>query len=203
MAQRLGRPDETARRRSLADDLAARINHRLWDEDQGIYVDLARDGGPRPLKSAAAFAALFAGVADSARAARLIELLRDPKEFGRPLPIPSVAASEPTYSDDMWRGPTWVNYNYLIVRGLLRYGHRDMALDITRRTLDEIAHWYGKEGVIFEYYDAEGKRSPRRLARKGRVGGGWIHTVIPDYHWTAALYLALAHCVDRATSDRS
>ena len=42
--------------------------------------------------------------------------------------VPSISRSQPEfYSKDMWRGPVWININYLIARGLERYGFREEA----------------------------------------------------------------------------
>jgi neutral trehalase len=209
IADRLGRHAEALRWRGMARDLSIAINDRLWDEDAGFYYDRMSDGSLVRVKTAAGFTTLFAGVATAARAERLIEHLSRHDEFRRPLPVPTVAACEPSYSRDMWRGPVWANYNYLICRGLVRYGRNDLALAIARSTVQAIADWYHGEGVVFEYYDAEGACSPRQLPRKGATGGEWVHTVIRDYHWTAALYVALAHAFgaqlapDGLTPDRS
>ena len=83
--------------------------------------------------------------------------------------------------------PTWINYNYLIIRGLRRYGYAEIAEELTRKTIHEIARWYEKAGSIFEYYDAEGRRPPKQLTRKR----GTYLDVISDYGWSAAIYIQL------------
>lgn len=177
----------------LADEISRRINALLWDEDRGFYCDRRIGGDLAPLKTVCGFLPLFAHLATAPQAERLVEHLRNPREFWTPFPVPSVAREEATYSKDMWRGPTWANYNYLVIEGLHRYGYDALARELAERTIDEISRWYQKEGVIFELYDAEAEDSPRRMPRKGRVGGeNWLHTVIRDYHWTASVYLALA-----------
>jgi len=122
---------------------------------------------------------------------RLVAHLSSACEFSRALPVSSVAADEPGFCDDMWRGPVWANYNFLIIEGLRRYGRMAEAEHIRRRTLDEISRRYHADGVIFEYFDSEAARSPRLLHRKGQVGGGWLHTCVKDYAWTAAVFAEL------------
>jgi putative isomerase len=176
-----------------AKEMSARINENLWDEGTGFYLDRRIGGDLVPLKTSCGFLPLFAGVATKERAARLVEHLKSEKEFCTPMPVPSVARDEEPYCKDMWRGPTWANYNYLIIEGLERYGYNDLAKKIAERTVDEIARWYLKDGVIFEIYDAEAEISPRKMPRKGKYGGSdWKNTVVRDYHWTAAVYVALA-----------
>ena len=121
--------------------------------------------------------------------------LLDPREFATGFPVPTVAADEPSFSDDMWRGPTWININYLLFRGLLHYGLVAEANDLRSRTLREIARWYEATGAIYEYYDSRGEAEPGLLHRKGGVGssGGYGIGTIRDYGWSAALYVALAN----------
>ena len=167
------------------------INAELWDEERGFYFDRFVDGEFMDLKTEASFLPLLAGVASKEQAAKLVEHLTAPDEFWRPFPVPSVAADEPTYSDDMWRGPTWINYNHMIVRGLERYGYNDIANELKQRTLNEIARWYRELGCIFEFYDAEGATPPPGLDRKGCKQDPRRMCCIADYNWSAALFVDL------------
>jgi neutral trehalase len=176
------------------DDLARRINELLWDEQRGMYFDRRDSGEWVAIKTTAGFMPLWAGVASPKQAARLVEHLRDEREFATPFPVPTVAADEPTHSDDMWRGPTWINTNYLIFRGLVDYGFREEAAALREVTMRQIQHWYEQTGCLWEFYDCQGQTDPYHLRRKGGAAGvgHWTPT-IADYGWTAALYIALAH----------
>ena len=137
---------------------------------------------------------MFAGAASPARAQRLVERLTDPAQFWPPFPVPSVALDEPSFTDDMWRGPTWPSYNLLIIQGLRRYGYDALAAEVTERHLEQVATWYAREGALFEFYDCAGRTSPRRLHRKGRRPthrSGGI-PVVTDLNWSAAVFAALA-----------
>ena len=63
--------------------------------------------------------------------------------FGLPFPLPSVAASEPSFDTRgvrlSWRGPTWVNTNWLIWRGLVRHGYLSLAAQLAQRTIQMVA----------------------------------------------------------------
>jgi neutral trehalase len=194
IAQALDRSDDASRWREERARLAAAIETRLWCEEDGFYYDRAASGEFARVKTVAGFTPLFAGVASEERAKRLVERLTDPAQFWPPFPVPSTALDEPTFTDDMWRGPTWMNYNFLIIHGLRAYGYTDLAAELAERCLDQVATWYAREGTIFEYYDPMGRTSPRRLHRKGRVPthrSGGI-PVITDYNWSAAIFAALA-----------
>jgi glycogen debranching enzyme len=119
--------------------------------------------------------------------------LRNPATFGTPLPVPSVAANDPGYAKDMWRGPVWVNLNWLIARGFDRYGMRDEAEFIRRETVTEIERWHAAHGTFFEFFDDRREVEPPKLLRKGRLAPevSCYHQVFFDYGWTATLYVDL------------
>jgi hypothetical protein len=116
------------------------------------------------------------------RLPRLISALHDPNRFGTRLPIPSVGRAMPSFGTDMWRGPVWVNSNYMVALGLIERGAVSEAKKLMTATLDAMQRAYLSFGVIFEFYDADGTHDPRTLMRKGKPTGG-----VRDYHWSAAL----------------
>jgi len=193
LAESVGCRPDAVRWRQEREKRVRLINERLWDEKDGLYYDRDRNGRRRKVKTAAVFLPLWAGVADPDQAARLVEHLENKRQFASPFPVPSTAMDDPAFTDDMWRGPVWINCNYLVIEGLRRYGYRAAARRIALKTLREIARWYGKRGVFFEYYDPFGKKAPDRLRRKEWLGGKSWTKAISDYHWTAAIYVVLAH----------
>lgn len=186
IAGELGLPVEAASWRARGEALAATVNERMWDPAVGFYFDLDREGRRIPLKTVAGFVPLLAGVATRQQASRLVDHLVATDEFWTPVPVATVSKDEPAYGDDMWRGPVWINYNYMIVRGLERYGYAGPARRLAEATVREVARWYGETGVLWEFYDAEGRTHPLRLHRKGLRERN-----IADYGWTASLYLRL------------
>lgn len=64
--------------------------------------------------------------------------LLNPEEFWLPYPIPCVAKSEPQFNVEdtwpLWRGPTWINTNWFIVKGLQKHGYHEIADEITQKT---------------------------------------------------------------------
>ena len=123
----------------------------LWDEPTGLYY--SRHGVTGELlvsPTVAAFLPLWAGVAKPARARRLIGHLAEPSTFWPSCPVPSVPIDAPPFDDDRyWKGPTWVNTNWMIVEGLRNYGANDVADDLRHRTLG-LVHAAG----FAEYFSA-------------------------------------------------
>jgi hypothetical protein len=117
--------------------------------------------------------------------------LRNPASFAAPYPIPSVSLDSGTYTKDMWRGPSWLNYNFAIYRGLQNYGFHQDAEWLKEISLAGIQKWYEKEGCLFEFYDSLDLTSPHALDRKQRLTTGHLYAPISDYHWTAALTAAM------------
>lgn len=174
-----------------ADLIAQALNRHLWNPETGFYHDRLTSGEFLPLKAVSGFMPLFAGIADAKQAASLVGHLSNPRTFGSAFPVPSVSLDSGVYTKDMWRGPTWINMNYLIILGLRRYGYFAEASDLRKAILDTVKYWYEQEGCLFEYYDSLGLTSPRELDRKQRLLSGKGMTPICDYHWTAALTAAL------------
>ncbi len=172
------------------------MNERLWSEKQGLYVDYDVLNNTRTeILSSAGFLPLYCGAASPSQAARMARHLTDPETFGTPLRVPSIARNNTAaYRKDMWRGPVWVNINYLIVLGLERYGYYDLARNIVRETLREEEKWVLECGTFFEFYDDRKEVHPRQLERKGVSPDSKyhpFHQVFHDYGWSATLYLEM------------
>jgi glycogen debranching enzyme len=107
--------------------------------------------------------------------ARLVAHLTDERQFWTRYPVPTVARDDPKYDPlQMWRGPTWVNVNYLLIEGLERCGYGELAAELRRRTLDLIA---GQDD-IYEYYHPETGENPPKAASL--------------FGWSAAIFIDLA-----------
>ncbi len=149
---------------------------KLYNNQLGAYVhyDL-RNKRPIEMLTSSSFVALFAEIPDNEKASRMIRILQ--KRFnGEQMYI---CASFDPYSDHFdpkryWRGPVWINVNWMLYYGLLHYGMNELAEQIRRDSI-ELVEKYG----FYEYFD------PRRSIgddAKGGYGGA-------DFSWTASLYI--------------
>ena len=160
IAQHLGKPTDAAAYTAHANKLAATINRVFWDDKDGFYYDRNEKTGERiPIKSAAGFMPLWAGVASPTQAKRLVyEHLLNPKEFWIQYPIPSYARTQPEFYEGSrhgecnWEGPTWIPLNYMIFHGLLDYGYKDIAAELADETFNMVLN---QNPVTREYYDSD------------------------------------------------
>ncbi|MDF2662440.1 MAG: hypothetical protein K0Q94_5231 [Paenibacillus sp.] len=191
MASELGLKEKAAYWSKRARELGSRIVSELWDERDGFFYDKHMDGTFSRVKAVSGFLPLLLKELPAARTECLVGLLRDPEHFGTAYPVPSLAVSDPLWGTDMWRGPTWINLNYLIIKGLRLQGREEEADRLTDRSIELVDKYYRQYGVTFEYYDAKDERPPVACDRKGPVNERYDIRVkvdsIRDYHWTAAL----------------
>ncbi len=147
----------------------------LWSDRYLAYC--ARDATTGALigpPTVANFVALWAGV--RADRAELVARALDEPRWSPPVPVPSVALDAAEFeSHRYWKGPTWVNTNWLVVQGLEAIGAGDAANRLRTRTLEVVdAHGFA------EYF----------CALDGTPLGA------RDFSWTAALVLALEDGTD-------
>ena len=97
----------------------------------------------------------------------------------------------------MWRGPVWLNYNYMVIKGLENCGYGSLATEIAQKTIRSLNYWYKKSGTVFEYYDPDNLSSPATLDRKGAVFEPYDFNIryqsVRDYGWSNTICLDLLH----------
>jgi glycogen debranching enzyme len=169
-------PQDAAEFDQLANRVEQAIVNKCYHEPLGIFFD--RCGAaevPSAVMTVTSLFPLILDHLDPAIAGRLVEYhLHNPAEFWLPYPVPSVAATEPTFDPEgktglLWRGPTWTNTNWFLVAGLQQHGYDDIAAELIDRTLEMVAR-----GGIREYY------SPYSGTGYGARGFGWT-TLILDW----------------------
>ena len=174
--------------RKIKDD----INTVLWCEEDGFYYDYdITNNRFHKVQSVSTFLPVFSGVCNDNQCAKLVAHLENPEEFGTEFPVPSISKKDPNFGTDMWRGPVWINYNYMISKGLAEYGYVSKATEIKEKTLCVIDEWYNRTGTIYEFYDSENKTPPSCFNRKGEVVEPYDFRIkyqsIRDYGWSVTL----------------
>ena len=161
-----------------AADFAAQAKHKkeliqrlLWNEQDGFFYDRdIRTGLPIRVKSVNGLYPLWAGIPDATQARRLVhEHIVNPREFWSACPLPSYALNERNYTQHHvpcplidiyyvlpdghcnWRGGLWGHGNYMVAHGLQRYGFREEAQTLARKSYEVAA----ADPEIYEWYNAE------------------------------------------------
>jgi hypothetical protein len=144
----------------------------LWDDERGEYYSRdAVSGELLAQHTVGTYLPLVAGVVPLDRVGRLVERLHEPSGYWPAYPVPSVPTDATHFREQRyWRGPTWVNTNWLVIEGLEHLGATGRAAALRDRTIALV-----ERGGFSEYF------SPF-------TGEGFG---APSFSWTAALTLDL------------
>jgi len=164
--------------------LTATMLERMYDKRSGLFWPLARPAlRAKPSLTWSALSPLALPDLPAEIGHRLVgEHLLNPDQFWLPVPPPSVAASDPSFSTRdhaplrpkrYWRGPSWINAAWLLWLGLVRLGYRREAEQLSTRVASAIAR-----AGLREYYH------PYTGVGMGAVDFGWsalaLELIDPD-----------------------
>jgi len=173
IAHALGLEEEARIWERQAQWIARRLIRKMWDAQAGLFW-ATKDGKRINVRTPFNLFPLITGRMPPSIVQRLVAHLTDEKEFWPRYPVPTVAMDDPKYNPyQMWRGPTWVNVNYLLIEGLQRCHYTDLAHELRRRTLEMI----NNQDDIYEYYHPQTGEIPPRAAS--------------IYGWSSALFIDL------------
>jgi len=174
----IGKEEDVEMWRRRAETMVQRLRELAWDTDSGFFW-ARRNGSRVNVRTPFNLFPLITGQMPSEITDRLVKHLTDERQFWTRYPVATVAMDDPTYTPGkMWRGPTWVNVNYLLIEGLQRSGYADLAHELRRRTLDLI----NSHDDIYEYYDPVSGENPPTAASMF----GWSSAVFIDLAIEAA-----------------
>jgi len=154
------------------------FNNKLFDKELGTYVyyDLRNEKTIKVITSST-FAPLYAGIPSKEQAEILVNTMTS--KFGREdfyLCASFDPASEKFNPKKYWRGPVWINMNWLIYYGLKNYGFYDLAQKIKSDSIEIL-----EKAGFYEYFDPRKSEYHKKI--KGYGGA--------DFSWSASLYLDL------------
>ncbi|MGE5141521.1 MAG: amylo-alpha-1,6-glucosidase, partial [Rudaea sp.] len=170
----LGLEGAAAKWESHAAELTQKMIDHFWDPQAGVFW-ATHDHNRIPTLTPFNLYPLLTGRLPAEMNERLVSHLLSPDEFWTEFPIPTVARNDRLFHpDQMWRGPTWVNINYLFIDGLVRTGYTDLARQLRDKTLDLLMRHHD----IFEYYNP--------------ITGGPPTSAASVFGWSSALFVDLA-----------
>jgi hypothetical protein len=152
------------------------MNVKLWDE-KGIYnaYDLIH-GSIIPVYAHSGFMPLFAHIPSRDQASKMKKyLFREFTEQGKSYLVPSHCLAHAQFeAERYWRGPVWLNVNWMLARGFYHYDYHEVVKRIRTDSLQLI-----KEFGFFEYFNP--------IKTKAQKGCGTDH-----FSWSAAMALVFA-----------
>jgi hypothetical protein len=144
----------------------------LWDDNAQFYYPYDLHASRQIRK--AYFGNIFpiaAQLPDKELVGKMIERYSGPDL----IPIPSVLPSEKGFEEKKyWRGPVWININWMMIQGFLDYDMPDKASWLKEESINLV-----KKMGLYEYF------TPYRSISSGGGYGG------KDFSWTSALIMDL------------
>jgi len=164
MAGKLGKAGEEAEYAKKAEELRLAMLKHLWFARDATFFNVRRSNGEAVRRiSYSNFVPLICDILpkDDARA-MIRRYLLNPDHMLSHFGLRSLSKSDPDYNNvsmikpySNWRGPVWINANYLYFIGLRRYGFDDeasqLAVTLGAMVLSDIGKW----GSMHENYNAE------------------------------------------------
>ncbi|PXF50044.1 Glucosidase YgjK [Gracilariopsis chorda] len=158
IAHILGKKQAAVHHREQSAKTAAAISSKLYHAEDGFYYDY--DMVAKKLirtKISGGLVALYGAKVDSTHLNSIVNHLYDPAFLGPDLSsytIPSVARDDPGYTNTTyWKGPAWININYLVRDGLLRNGNgNEDAVKIAKFLKTRSMSMLGAAG-FYEYFN--------------------------------------------------
>jgi hypothetical protein len=174
LAQILGEPYEEIL--YWEEQTSTAIKERLWCPDNKMFYpyDLVSDTLIFA-ETSSGFTPLFAGAASRDQAEVLYSRLNSVSfcalHQGNCYTIPNYDTQKEDFDrSNYWRGPVWINVNFILAEGLARYGYT-LKADNLRRDLLQLPIRFG----FYEYFDS--------FSGKGYGSD--------NFSWTAALFITL------------
>ena len=172
---------DVAHYRQAAEELKIAVQTHCYDEKDGFYysADLnllpietdtfLHSGAPRHWNCLiqrigcwSGFLAMWSGIASKEQAERMVqENLLDKNAFWAPVGVRTLSKYEkmyavvPSNNPSCWLGPVWGISNYMVFRGLLRYGYEKEAAELAEKTVSMLDADIRDCGQMHEYYDPE------------------------------------------------
>ncbi|KAI9012924.1 glycoside hydrolase [Gaertneriomyces semiglobifer] len=151
-----------------------------WSEADQCYTDLSVDDSGKSVhivhKGYISLFPLALGLVDpsSPRLGAILDLIHNPEELWTPYGIRSLSKQDPYFGtgENYWRGPIWMNINYLVLSSLKKVyasqpgPYREKAEQIYRQlrhnVIENVYKEYERTGYVWEQYaqdDGRGLRS--------------------------------------------
>jgi mannosyl-oligosaccharide glucosidase len=176
----IGEDDDAISYGEIEKAILDNIEDLHWDEEQKMYCDVDVDDDDESYHVChKGYLSLFPFMlsllpSDSPHLGAILDMLRDPDHLWSDYGIRSLAASHPEYGtgENYWKGPIWVQMNYLVLGALYnKYAIEDgpyklraqeIYHELRKNIIDNVFKEYERTGYVWEQYDpnaGHGQRS--------------------------------------------
>lgn len=164
MAGILGLKNEAADWERKSVERSVLINKYLWDNETEFYYNINKNNqsftfknkDDLKIKEIIGFLPMWAGAASKEQVEKLIKSLTNKDEFWRRFGVPTLSARDDYYNPiGYWNGPIWVQWQYLIFRGLIDYGYKELAKELAEKVIDNVINQLKVDHYFWEFYSAD------------------------------------------------
>lgn len=154
----------------------------MWDSGRGLFYDFnyvrERRGN---VSSLAAYYPLWAGMVDGRQAQELVKSLRRFEEKGGLATTDSLPLGQlvPGSMPTQWAYPNgWAPLQFLVIKGLQRYGYHEDARRIAMKWLRCNLDWFKHKHEFLEKYNVVNPdKPPAKGVYPSQTGFGWTNAV--------------------------
>ncbi|ORX92341.1 glycoside hydrolase [Basidiobolus meristosporus CBS 931.73] len=175
----IGEEDDADEFEDVYENIIENLEDLHWNEEKQAYCDLtANDQGESMFVCHNGYITLFPMLLgllppDSPRLKSILDMMYDPDHLWSPYGLRSLSKSDQFYgtNENYWRGPIWININYLALSSLYKNyvdvegPYQDLAKEIytklRKNVMNTIYKDYQKTGYIWEQYSSETGRGQR------------------------------------------
>ncbi|KAI6102747.1 mannosyl oligosaccharide glucosidase-domain-containing protein [Pisolithus croceorrhizus] len=180
IAEFIGETEDAASFAEIEKAIIDNIDDLHWNEEHQMYCDVGINQDDESEHVChKGYISLFPFMLallppDSPHLGPIFDMLRDPDHLWSPYGIRSLSASHPAFGtgENYWKGPIWIQMNYLVLRALYTtyaavdgpYQERAKAIyaELRKNVVENVFKEYERTGYVWEQYDAitgEGRRS--------------------------------------------
>ncbi|KAJ7632404.1 glycoside hydrolase [Roridomyces roridus] len=195
IAEFVGEVDDAVSFGEIEQAILNNIDDLHWSEDQQMYCDANVDKDDESYhvcnQGYLSMFPLLLGLLppSSPHLGPMLDALRDPEQLWSPYGLRSLSASHPEFGqgENYWKGPVWIQMNYLALRSLHKkyaaepgpYQGRSQEIyhELRKNIINNVFEQYEQTGYVWEQYD-------------GNTGKGMRSH--PFTGWTSLVTLILA-----------
>ncbi|ESK85883.1 mannosyl-oligosaccharide glucosidase [Moniliophthora roreri MCA 2997] len=176
----VGESDDAMSYAEIEKAILDNIEDLHWNEEQQMYCDVNVDNDDESYHVChKGYLSLFPFMLsllppDSPHLGAILDLVRDPDHLWSPYGLRSLSASHPEYGqgEDYWKGPIWIQMNYLALgalhdkymqeEGPYQEKAKEIYTELRKNIIGNVFKEYERTGYVWEQYDpnnGEGRRS--------------------------------------------